>query len=262
MPTYVVTGAASGMGAATRRRLLAAGHQVIGVDRHEADIVADLEHPDGRQEALTGIRASAGDALDGIVTFAGVGPLTGRAGSLLTSVNYFGTVELLEGVRDLLAASAAPAAVAVSSVVTTVHPQVVDGIVDACLGQDEREARRASDEAGSVEAYAASKTAVARWVRHNAATAEWAGAGIRLNAVAPGYIKTPMTAEEEVDPELGPMIAQLPLGVGRYGEPDDIAAFVEFLLGPGGRFFCGSILFADGGTEAILRPDAWPQPLP
>ena len=39
---------------------------------------------------------------------------------------------------------------------------------------------------------------------------------------------------------------------------DELAAVVEFLLGPGGSFFCGSVIFCDGGTDALLRGDAWP----
>ena len=104
MGSIAITGSASGMGAATKARLESNGHRVIGVDQRDADIVADLSSADGRRTAIEGVHRLADGSLDGLVTFAGMGPLPGRAGSLLVSVNYFGTVELLSGLRDLLAA--------------------------------------------------------------------------------------------------------------------------------------------------------------
>jgi NAD(P)-dependent dehydrogenase (short-subunit alcohol dehydrogenase family) len=65
-------------------------------------------------------------------------------------------------------------------------------------------------------------------------------------------------AEGYSDPELAPLLDQFPLPVGRAGRPDEIAALAQFLLGPDARFFCGSVLFCDGGTEALLRPADWP----
>ncbi|HZP29252.1 MAG TPA: SDR family oxidoreductase [Acidimicrobiia bacterium] len=259
MGTIAITGAASGMGAATKARLEAGGHRVIGVDQRDADVVADLSTADGRRAAIAGVRDRAGGSLDGLVTYAGVGPLPNRAGSLLVSVNYFGTVELLTGLRELLAAGTDPAAVAISSNSTTTQPGVPAALVTACLSGDEAEARRVGDEVGSIGAYPATKTAVARWVRRNATTPEWIGAGITLNAIAPGFIATPMTEEGKNDPELGPLLDQFPLPVGRPGRAEEIAALVAFLLGPDGRFFCGSVLFDDGGTDALLRPDDFPQ---
>ncbi len=46
----------------------------------------------------------------------------------------------------------------------------------------------------------------------------------------------------------------MPIPVGRTGRPAEIAALVELLLGPDGGFFCGSVLFCDGGSDALLRP--------
>ena len=106
--------------------------------------------------------------------------------------------------------------------------------------------------------YPASKLAVAHWVRRRATGAEWAGAGLRLNAVAPGMIDTPMVAAMRSDPETGPLLDMLPIPVGRPGRPEEIAALVEFLLGPEGAFFCGSVLFCDGGSDALLRTRDWP----
>jgi NAD(P)-dependent dehydrogenase (short-subunit alcohol dehydrogenase family) len=261
MRTIVVTGSASGIGAATRTRLAAGGARVIGVDLRGSDVEADLGTPEGRSSALEGIRALAAGALDGIVTCAGVTGLPGRAGSLLVSVNHFGTVALLEGLRPLLAAGERPAAVAISSNSTTTHPAVPAELIDACLAGDETEARRIADALGSLLAYPASKVAVARWVRRNATRPEWIGAGITLNAVAPGVTDTPMVAETMRDPVVGRFVDSFPVPARRRCRPDEIAALVEFLLGPDARFFVGSVVFADGGTDALLRPDDWPAPL-
>lgn len=260
MATVCITGSASGMGAATAARLRAAGHRVIGVDQRGADVVADLGTSDGRAAAIAAVAQAAGDTLDGLVTYAGVGPLPGRSGALLASVNYFGTVALLEGLRPLLARAPRAAAVAISSNSTTCQPGIPLDLVDACLAGDERRARELADRHGSVLAYPASKTAVARYVRRHAVAPEWIGVGIRLNAVAPGMIDTPMVAEGKADPELAPLLEQFPIPVGRPGRPEELAAFVEFLLGPDASFFCGSVLFCDGGTDALLRADDWPSP--
>ena len=69
-----VTGSASGIGAAIRARLGADGSRVIGVDLHDADVIADLSAPAGRTEAIAAIRAACAGRLDGLVACAGVGP--------------------------------------------------------------------------------------------------------------------------------------------------------------------------------------------
>jgi NAD(P)-dependent dehydrogenase (short-subunit alcohol dehydrogenase family) len=198
----------------------------------------------------------SGGALDGIVTCAGLAGLPGRAGSLLAAVNYFGTVDVLDGLRPLLASGGA--AVAISSNSTTVQPAVPSDLVEACLRHDEELSAQIADSCGSLTTYPATKLAVAYWVRRNATGPEWAGSGIRLNAIAPGMIDTPMVAGMREDPQAGPMLDMLPIPVGRPGRPEEIAALVELLLGPDGAFFCGSVVFCDGGSDALLRTNDWP----
>lgn len=258
MRTIVVTGSASGMGAATKARLEAAGDKVIGVDLRDADVVADLGTAEGRQAAIDGVTTLA-DSLDGLVTWAGLPGLTERPGSLLVSVNYFGTIAVLEGLRPLLAKGDRPAAVAISSNSTTIQPGLPVNVTEACLAGDEAAARAAGDEVGSLNVYPASKLAIARWVRRNAPA--WAEDGITLNAVAPGAVNTPLLDASRHDPTVGSMIDLLPIPVGRPGTADELAAFVQFLLGPDARFFCGSVVFVDGGTDALLRADDMPVPM-
>jgi NAD(P)-dependent dehydrogenase (short-subunit alcohol dehydrogenase family) len=258
MGTICVTGSASGMGAATASRLSAGGHRVIGVDLRDADILADLGTPEGRADAIAAVTDAAGGALDGLVTFAGVGPLPGRPGSLVASVNYFGSVEVLSGLRPALARGESAAAVAVSSNSTTCQPGIPDDLVEACLDGDEARARKLADEYESILTYPASKMAISRFVRRNAPTADWVGAGIRLNAIAPGLIDTPLVAEGMAHPELAPLLEQFPIPVARPGKPEELAGLVAYLLSPDAAFFCGSVVFCDGGTDALLRTDDWP----
>ena len=73
---------------------------------------------------------------------------------------------------------------------------------------------------------------------------ELASRGVRCNAVAPGFIRTDMTAELTEDQTTG-LLSGIPLG--RLGDPEDIAPLVRFLAGPGGRYITGQILAVDGG---------------
>jgi NAD(P)-dependent dehydrogenase (short-subunit alcohol dehydrogenase family) len=261
MGTIVVTGAAGGIGVATCARLAADGHEVIGIDVAGSDIDADLATEDGRRAAIDGATARCGGTLDGLVTLAGLAGVTGRPGALLVAVNYFGTVELLTALRGALSSGESPAAVAISSNSTTCQPGVPSELVEACLSGDETAAGEAGARAGPLAAYPATKTALARWVRRHATTPEWIGAGITLNAVAPGFTATPMTEEVRRDPTIGSALDSFPIPVGRPGRPEEIAGVIAFLLGPDARFFCGSVVFADGGSDALIRPDDWPASL-
>jgi NAD(P)-dependent dehydrogenase (short-subunit alcohol dehydrogenase family) len=97
-------------------------------------------------------------------------------------------------------------------------------------------------------------------VRRQAPGPQWIGAGVRLNAIAPGFVDTPMTAGMwEFVTGLGDLF---PIPAGRPGRPGEVAALVAFLLSDDAGFFCGSFLTMDGGTDAALRPDDWPAPKP
>jgi len=259
MRTVVVTGGASGMGAATTKKLRDDGQRVITVDLRNADIIADLGTAEGREQAIAEITAQSDGVLDGLVPFAGMAGLPGRPGSLLVSINYFGVVTLLDGLRPLLAAGDQAAAVAISSNSVTCQPGVPVELVEACLAGDEAVARDLCDtKYDSMLAYPSTKTALARWVREHAVQPDWIGADITLNAIAPGLVDTPLVAEGKAHPEIGPLLEGFPIPVGRPGRPEELAGLVAYLLGRDARFFCGSLIFCDGGTDALIHPHDLP----
>ncbi|HWP67059.1 MAG TPA: SDR family oxidoreductase [Candidatus Limnocylindria bacterium] len=254
MGVIAISGSASGIGAALRQRLERAGDTVLGIDLRDAEIVADLGTRDGRAAAIAATRAAAPGRLDGLVTCAGIGPQV-PDWPLIVSLDYFGSQALLDGLRDLLA-RARGAAVAISSNSSTISPWDAD-IVAACLAGDEARARERARSLSGQHAYASAKRAIACFVRRSAPQAAWAGAGIRLNAVAPGAVATPLLQQGLDDPVYGPAIRGFPIPLGGFGSPEQIAAVAAFLLGPESSFFCGSVLIADGGSDALLRPDAY-----
>lgn len=251
MGTYVVTGGASGIGAAIRQQLESEGHRVLVVDIKQADISADLGSSEGRSAAVQAIREAAGNDLTGLVACAGVGSHVPDR-ELICNVNYFGAVDLVEGLRDVLAQRRA----SVLLVSSNSAPMPTDpAYVEALLAGDGATAAALASEMEAQPVYSGSKQALTIWMRRHAA--EYAAQGVRMNAIGPGYTRTPLSAAVENDPTYGDAIRQFidSIPVGRAGLPQDMADAASFLLGERAGFICGAMLFVDGGHDAMMRSD-------
>lgn len=252
------------MGRQAAEKLRAAGHSVIGIDIKEAEVTADLSTTVGRRAAAEAALAACGEVLDGAVLAAGLGPVPGRQ-RLIAQVNYFGVVELLMALRPALARAEGAKVVVIASNSTTTTPLVPRRAIRALLAGDVDKALRAVRLFGKNSAaiiYAASKIAVSRWVRRQAVTVDWAGAGIRLNALAPGAIMTPLLAEQLANPREAKAVKAFPVPVGGYGDAGQLAGWMLFMLSDAADFMCGSVVFVDGGSDAYFRADSWPVAVP
>ncbi|MEY3020072.1 MAG: hypothetical protein RLZZ272_1056 [Actinomycetota bacterium] len=250
--TVVVTGAASGIGAATRARLERDGVRVIGVDLAGSDVDADLATPSGRAAMVEAVRAASGGTIDGIVANAG----SAAQSSSTVRINFFGAVATLEGLRPLLGGSDAPRAVITSSMAS--FQAFDEGLVEACLAGDEEAAVAAAEAVISRGEehliYSSTKNAINRWMRTVAPSTDWAGAGIPLNAVGPGVIVTPMTAGFLATEEGRDMLAQMvPMPLGGNGSAEEVAELLTWLVGPANSMTTGQVVFIDGGADAVLR---------
>jgi NAD(P)-dependent dehydrogenase (short-subunit alcohol dehydrogenase family) len=130
-----------------------------------------------------------------------------------------------------------------------------EALVEAMLALDEAHAMSLAADTNGHECYAGSKQAIARWMRKVAP--EYAKRGIAFNAIAPGYIETPMTAAVAQDETYGELIKEFvaSIPIGRPGQPEDVANLISFLLSPEGCYIAGSLIYCDGGHDAMMRPE-------
>lgn len=227
MGTYVVTGSAGGIGAATCRALRAAGHRTVGLDLAEsaqADLSITLDLMD--EGALAQAMAEAGP-LDGLVCIAGI--------------NAMGRVidQPWEDFRRVLRVNAGGTMLAMKHA----SPHLKDGGAIVLMGSVS--AHIATD--GSV-AYHTSKGAVIGLMR--AASGEFAARGIRVNAVSPGWVDTDFTNRALAQLTDGEAIRQRANGahiLNRMACPGEVAEAIVFLLSDAASFITGEELFVDGG---------------
>lgn len=252
MPITAVTGAASGIGAALCAQLREAGHSVIGIDRANADINADLSTPEGRAQAIAQVRDRCNDRLDHLVLCAGLGVTAPNTG-LILAVNYFAVSAMLDGLVDVLAKGSEPSALVVGSV-ASVQPGIEQHpIVKTLLAGDEAAALEAIADQNASVAYAGSKLAVSLLVRRK--VHDWAKRGVRLNVVAPGVVETPLYKASTEDARYGEATRNFVAPLGRGSQPSELANVIRFMLSPQASFMHGTVVFADGGMDAMMRPD-------
>jgi NAD(P)-dependent dehydrogenase (short-subunit alcohol dehydrogenase family) len=228
-----VTGASGGIGSATCARLRAVGATVYGLDLAGADgeynLVVDVTDAESVESAMRTIRQREG-RLDGAVAGAGIVEDNVPAEEMrpdqfarVIAVNLQGVFHVLTAAGRYLLAQGHGTCVAISSMSGN---HTVNTPQKQC-------------------AYNASKAGVSALVRSLAA--EWAARGVRVNAVAPGYIQTELLALKKH--QFAQWLEHTPQG--RMGSPDDVAAAIAFLLREESGYFCGSELLMDGGYTLI-----------
>ncbi|HEY0182362.1 MAG TPA: SDR family oxidoreductase [Rhodopila sp.] len=249
-----VTGAASGIGQAACRRLLAAGWTVFGLDVAEDRLEAVRDGFAAYQTRFQPVRCDVADAASVTAAFATLGEtlnaLVCCAGVLRTSLlenmavedfdlvlntNLRGTFLCSQKALPLLRRAASadnPSRVVLLSSIAALRPKIVSG------------------------AYAASKAAVSQLCRVMAA--EWAPSGVLVNALAPGTVDTPMVRAVS-DPTASK--GYRPSGVspvGRIAQADDVVDVMMFLLSDAARYVTGTTIPVDGGTQAAFIPPGSP----
>ena len=253
MGIYVITGGSSGIGKRTVEILKERGHETVNIDRKDGDINANLATPAGRSAALEELHRRYPEGIDAMICNAGVN----RNIPLILALNYFGATEMAAGAFDLLKKKG-------GSCVVTSSNSIVQGAarmdVVGMLNNQADEARilelvKDYDPRAAHSFYAATKYALARWARRMSAS--WGAQGVRLNAVAPGNVRTAMT--DGLSPEQRAAVEALPVPVnyesGELMDPSDIANAIVFLASPEAHGVNGVVLFVDGGTDALLNSE-------
>lgn len=245
--TVIITGAASGIGAATVTAVRRAGATVVGVDRHpveEADhaIQADL----GDRTQVDRLVERLPEGADGLCNIAGVAP-TAPAAEVLT-VNFLALRRLTDGIAPRLAEGAS--IVNLASMAGNGWRDHLEQ-VEELLGIDWDEAPGFAERhglPGSARSYFLSKEAVIVWTMQRRWA--WRERGIRMNCVSPGPVETPILAD--FMKTLGERAQESVENMDRFGRPDDVAPVIAFLLSDAARWFRGANVTPDGGMGAHL----------
>ncbi|WP_378148698.1 SDR family NAD(P)-dependent oxidoreductase [Cnuibacter sp. UC19_7] len=236
----MITGGASGVGFATAQQWIRDGGRVALLDLNEESLArasetlgagttyaaADVSSDDAVRAAVETAAAKLGGSLDVVINCAGIARPAAAAEvadsewSGLVDVHLNGTMRVSRAAYPWLTESSQAAIVNVSSVA-------------AHAGMPGR------------SSYCAAKAGIEGLTR--ALAVEWAGQGIRVNAVAPGYINSQMTAGlvAKGSLDLNPVIARTPMA--RLAEPEEISSAIVFLASTQASYITGQTLYVDGG---------------
>lgn len=247
-----VTGVSSGIGAATAQLLASAGRPLIGIDRTVPEVFdapfvqADLSTPEGARTAAATVAEIAGPAgLAGLANIAGV-PGTAPWRTVL-AVNVFGVRELTRSLASALVPGAA--VVNLASSVAFQWRDVAAQAAQFALAEDMEVALDAvaTDEQATGESYLFSKHCV-RFLTE-ALASELLPRRVRVNSVSPGPVQTPILEDFKTDHGRDKVEGAASL-LGRFGQPEDIARVVGFLLSEDAGWINGADLRVDGGLIA------------
>lgn len=230
--TFLVTGASQGIGLAISGRLARAGHHVVGLARRAewpdfpGTLVA-VDLADGAATAAALDRLAAQYRFDGLVNNVG-----------LVRPQGLGSIDL-DDMDEVLGLTLRPAVQAAQAILPHMRAQAWGRIVNIAsltvLGAPER------------TVYAGAKAALIAFARTWAL--ELATTGITVNAVAPGPTETELFRTNNPRGSAGEERYLKAVPMGRFGQPEEIAAAVAFLLGEDAGFITGQTLFVDGGAS-------------
>lgn len=235
----LITGGTGGIGLAAVAAFLDHGFDVVATGTTESSLatLADrfpdrpgltLRRVDVTQDTDVETLVQHLDGIDALINCAGVAFGDGQefrpdSFSRVLEINLVGTLRMCAACRPLLARSDAPSIVNIASMLSVFGSAAVPG-------------------------YSASKGGVVQLTKSLAIA--WAGDGIRVNAVAPGWIETPLneSARQSAD-RYETVRARTPMG--RWGQPEDVAGPMVFLCSPAAGFVTGTVLTVDGGYSAV-----------
>lgn len=260
---YVVIGGSKGIGKCTVDILRNAGHQVIDISR-SGDIKADIGKTAYRTAAIDAVHAMFPDGIDGLIANAGIpGGIRGQTAADVISVNYFGCIEIIEGLFDLLEKKQGSVVVTTSASIAygSRTKYTIDDLLINC--GDESRLREFVTEleknGNAAMMYASTKHALTRWVKR--VSASWAARGVIINAVAPGGVDTDIIPNMKTDPRFDIVTMANPMPTV-YSDrdlmtPESIAETIAFMVSPKARGNCGAVVYCDGGSSAIVNTEIY-----
>ncbi|MAF42230.1 MAG: 2-deoxy-D-gluconate 3-dehydrogenase [Cyanobium sp. ARS6] len=238
----LITGCGRGIGLAMADALAEAGADIIGLSASlnpESSAVGDAVRKRGRR--FSGYRCDLSDRhavdlmLEGILSqHPEIDVLVNNAGIVRRSPAEIHSDEIWDTVLEVNLSAA-----------FRVSRRIGTTMLERGKGTIISTASVLSDQGGlNVASYAASKAGLANLTRSLAN--EWAGRGVRVNAIAPGYVKTEMTEVLQSDPVRSRQILER-IPAGRFGSSDDLRGPVVFLASDASRYVHGETLVVDGG---------------